>query len=271
MMSKTSTINANEITIIQKKNLYLLLTVVVIVGLIMIAGYITEYSHVEGIMSIPAAMSWMASNMWFSSSTLSNLGSVLRLLWETVLISIVSTTTAAVFAVVFALFGSKLTYINKPLMYAAKIIASISRNIPVVAWALILVISFGTNSMTGFLALFFGSFGFLVRAFLETIDEGSADSVEALKAAGATYWHTIFKAVLPDSMPQMFSWILFMIETNIRSATLVGLLTGTGIGYLFDLYYKQLNYEMVSLITIAIVLAVLVIEAISNIIRREIL
>ncbi|WP_371814594.1 PhnE/PtxC family ABC transporter permease [Jeotgalicoccus sp. WY2] len=149
--------------------------------------------------------------------------------------------------------------------------ASISRNIPVVAWALILVISFGTNSMTGFLALFFGSFGFLVRAFLETIDEGSEDSVEALKATGATYWHTIFKAVLPDSMPQMFSWILFMIETNIRSATLVGLLTGTGIGYLFDLYYKQLNYEMVSLITLAIVLAVLVIEAISNIIRREIL
>ena len=271
MMSKTSTINANEITIIQKKNLYLMLTVVIITGLIMIAGYITEYSHVEGIMSIPAAVSWMASNMWFSSSTLANLGSVLRLLWETVLISIVSTTTAAVFAVVFALFGSKLTYINKPLMYAAKIVASISRNVPVVAWALILVISFGTNSMTGFLALFFGSFGFLVRAFLETIDEGSADSVEALRAAGATYWHTIFKAVLPESMPQMFSWILFMIETNIRSATLVGLLTGTGIGYLFDLYYKQLNYEMVSLITLAIVIAVLVIEALSNIIRREIL
>lgn len=270
-MSKTGTINANEITIIQKKNLYLLLTVVIIVGLIMLAGYITEYSHVEGIMSIPAAISWMARNMWFSQSTLSNLGSVLRLLWETILISIVSTTTAAVFAVVFALLGSKLTYINKPLMYAAKIVASISRNIPVVAWALILVISFGTNSMTGFLALFFGSFGFLVRAFLETIDEGSEDSVEALKATGATYWHTIFKAVLPDSMPQMFSWILFMIETNIRSATLVGLLTGTGIGYLFDLYYKQLNYEMVSLITLAIVLAVLVIEAISNIIRREIL
>ena len=62
-----------------------------------------------------------------------------------------------------------------------------------------------------------------------------------------------------------------MIETNIRSATLVGLLTGTGIGYLFDLYYKQLNYEMVSLITLSIVIAVLVIEAISNIIRREIL
>src|SRR5699024_3898163 len=105
-MSKTNTIQANEINIIQKKNLYLLLTVVVIVGLIMLASYITEYNHIEGVLSIPAAASWMASNMWFSASTLANLGSVARLLWETILISIVSTTTAAVFAVVFALMGS---------------------------------------------------------------------------------------------------------------------------------------------------------------------
>ena len=44
-MSKTNTIQANEINIIQKKNLYLLLTVVVIVGLIMQVSYITEYNH----------------------------------------------------------------------------------------------------------------------------------------------------------------------------------------------------------------------------------
>ena len=270
-MSKTSTLKASDINIIQKKNLMLLLTVVIIVALTMLASYITDYNHIDGLTSIPAAISWMASNMIFSQSTLANLSNVLRLLWETILISIVTTTTASVFAILFALLGSSLTYINKPFMYLAKIIASMSRNIPVVAWALILVISFGTNSMTGFLALFFGSFGFLVRAFIETIDEGSRDSVEALNATGATYWHTIFKAVLPGSMPQMFSWILFMIETNIRSATLVGLLTGTGIGYLFDLYYKQLNYEMVTLITLAIVVAVLIIEAFSNLIRREIL
>lgn len=62
-----------------------------------------------------------------------------------------------------------------------------------------------------------------------------------------------------------------MVETNIRSATLVGILTGTGIGFLFDLYYKSLNYNVASLVVITIVAAILIIEFISNYVRRVIL
>jgi phosphonate transport system permease protein len=72
-------------------------------------------------------------------------------------------------------------------------------------------------------------------------------------------------------MPQFVSWTLFMIETNIRSATLVGILTGTGIGNLFDIYYKSLNYHAASLVIVVIVLAVLIIESVSNAIRRVVL
>jgi phosphonate transport system permease protein len=62
-----------------------------------------------------------------------------------------------------------------------------------------------------------------------------------------------------------------MIETNIRSATLVGILTGTGIGYSFDIYYKSLNYNAASLVIVVIVISVLAIEAVSNWIRRAVL
>lgn len=64
-MSKTSTLKASDINIIQKKNLMLLLTVVIIVALTMLASYITDYNHIDGLTSIPAAISWMASNMIF--------------------------------------------------------------------------------------------------------------------------------------------------------------------------------------------------------------
>ncbi|WP_020008149.1 PhnE/PtxC family ABC transporter permease [Salinicoccus albus] len=270
-MGKSNVQHVKDIDIIRKKHLKLIFGAVILIALIYTAGEVTDYNHIDGVLSVPAAIQWLFGNMLFSSSTLANLPNVLRVLWETVLLSVVSTTTAALFALFFAIMGSKQTSVSGVLMWIAKLAASISRNIPVVAWALILVISFGTNAATGFLALFFSTFGFLVRAFIETIDEASSDSIEALKATGATYPQMISKAVIPESMPQMFSWVLFMIETNIRSATLVGLLTGTGIGYLFDLYYKQLDYEMVSLITLAIVIAVLIIESISNLIRREIL
>jgi phosphonate transport system permease protein len=48
-------------------------------------------------------------------------------------------------------------------------------------------------------------------------------------------------------------------------------LTGTGIGFLFSLYYKSLNYSAASLVVIVIVVAIFVIEAVSNYVRRVIL
>jgi phosphonate transport system permease protein len=51
----------------------------------------------------------------------------------------------------------------------------------------------------------------------------------------------------------------------------VGILTGTGIGFLFDVYYKSMNYSAAALAVIGIVLVVLVIETASNALRRIIL
>jgi phosphonate transport system permease protein len=131
--------------------------------------------------------------------------------------------------------------------------------------------SFGQNILTGFFALFFATFGMLTRAFIETIDEVSADCVEALHATGATYMQTVFQGIIPSSMPEIISWILYMIETNIRTSTLIGILTATGIGYLFDLYYKRLDYGSASLVVISIVVLVIIIEIISNQIRKAIM
>jgi phosphonate transport system permease protein len=61
----------------------------------------------------------------------------------------------------------------------------------------------------------------LTRAFIETIDEVGGECVEALHASGATYLQTVFQGVLPASVSELVSWVLFMVETNIRSATLV--------------------------------------------------
>ena len=136
---------------------------------------------------------------------------------------------------------------------------------------MVLMLAFSQSALTGFLALFFGSVGFLTRAFMETIDEVGQGVVDALKATGAARPHITTQAVLPSSMPQMVSWLLFMIETNIRDATLVGFLTGTGIGFMFDVYYKSFNYHAASLIVIVTVITVVAMEAISNGVRRVIL
>ncbi|ALS77358.1 phosphonate ABC transporter, permease protein PhnE [Planococcus kocurii] len=232
---------------------------------------ITDFNIFHGIATLPKAIAWIFSNMWISQETWERLPTILEKLLETVLVSIAATTTGTVVAFFLSLMGSKTTGRSTIWGAFARFVASVSRNIPVVAWALILLLSFGQNSMTGYLALFVGSVGFLTRAFIESIDEASQSAVEALRATGATYFQIVFKAVVPQCLPQLISWILFMIETNIRSATLVGILTGTGIGYTFDLYYKTLNYNAVALVTFSIILAVIVIELMSNYIRKVII
>lgn len=243
----------------------------IIIGATYFSSVITDFNFIEGALTFPAALSWMFSNLWITAETWERLPNILVKLNETIFMSIAATTLAAVISLFLGLMGSQTTKVNNAVSVLARFIASFSRNIPVVAWSLILLISFGQNSLTGFLALFVGTLGFLTRAFIETIDEAGHSAVEALTATGATYSHIVSKAVIPQTLPQMLSWILFMIETNIRSATLVGILTGTGIGYTFDLYYKSLNYNAVALVTLTIVISVIIIELISNRIRKVIL
>lgn len=244
---------------------------IIIIGITYLSAVITEFNIIEGIATLPKAVGWIFANLWITQETWERLPAILSKLNETIFMSIAATTLAAIISLFLGLMGSKTTKVNNVFSVLARLIASLSRNIPVVAWSLILLISFGQNSLTGFLALFVGTLGFLTRAFIESIDEASQSAVEALQATGATYAHIVNKAVIPQSLPQMLSWILFMIETNIRSATLVGILTGTGIGYTFDLYYKSLNYNAVALVTFTIVIAVIIIELISNRIRKVIL
>ncbi|ODA42413.1 ABC transporter permease subunit [Desulfosporosinus sp. BG] len=232
---------------------------------------ITKYDVMKGFSSISKALIWGGSNFYPDAESLRILPEILPKLQETVLMSIAATTVAAVFALFLSLAGSRTTRINRIFSVISRGIASLFRNIPLVAWAMVLMLAFSQSPLTGYFALFFASLGFLTRAFMETIDEVGNNSIEALQATGAGYFHIIFQAVLPASMPQMISWLLYMIETNIRDATLVGVLTGTGIGFSFDLYYKRFDYHAASLVVIFIVITVMLIEFVSNNIRRVIL
>lgn len=254
-----------------KKRMQSLVILAVMIAIAYGSMVITQFDAEKGLASIPKAIVWSAANFYPDTDALTKLPDIWDKLKETLLISIAAASVAALFAFVFAVFGSKTTKVNGALALISRLIANLFRNIDVSVWALVLLFSFGQSSLTGYFALFVASFGFLTRAFMETIDEVGVNAVEALKATGAGYFPVIFQAVIPSSIPQLISWVLFMIETNIRSATLVGILTGSGIGFIFDLYYKGMKYHAASLVVLSIVAAILLIEQISNYVRRAML
>jgi len=243
----------------------------VIVALAAGASWLTDFDLARALRAFPEAAGWAVANFVPDAAAWRRLPKILAKLNETILMAVAASTVAALFALAFAIAGARTTAVHPWAGLVSRGIATVFRNIDVSAWALILLFSFGQSAYTGYLALFFVTFGFLVRVMIETIDEVSTDSVEALRATGAAYTAIISQSVIPACLPRMLSWLLFMIETNIRSATLVGILTGTGIGFQFDLYYKSFNYPAASLLVLVVVLAVLAIEVSSNAIRRAVL
>ena len=213
----------------------------------------------------------MAVNFLPSAASLEKLPQIMPALLSTVLDSIAASTTRAACLMWLSVLGSRSVGLGGVAQVLARGIASLFRNIPVVAWAFILLFSFHQSEFTGFLALFLGSFGYLTRCFLESIDEISSGTIEALRATGASYLQVVAQGVIPLSVTSVVSWMLYMVETNIRDATLVGILTGTGIGFVFNLFYKSFRYDVAGLVILLIVVVVICCESVSNYVRRRIL
>lgn len=239
-----------------------------VVVIYLIAAFVTGFKMWDGLCAFPQAIKWMATSLVPDAEAMERLPKIINKALETALVSVAVTSVSAIVAFVFSLFGAKTMKINGVVNQVIRIIAAFFRNVPDVVWAMLLMFSFGQNILTGFFALFFTTFGLLTRAFIETIEEVSASCVEALDATGASFGQIVFQGILPSSITGIITWILYMIETNIRNSTLIGMLTATGIGYLFDMYYKRLEFGSASVVVLAIVVLVLVIEMISNIVRK---
>lgn len=253
-----------------KKFASIIVAVAVFLFLGWISGSFVGFNLIQTLVDFPTGTVWFLEHFTPDADSLQYLDRILPALWLTVLDSIAASTTAAVFAYICAVLGSRSVGLGGVVQFIVRAIASIFRNIPIVAWVFLLLFSFKQSEFTGYLALFLQSFGFLTRCFLESIDEMPQGAIEALRASGASYLQVVFRGVIPQSLTSVVSWVLYMIETNIRDATLVGMLTGTGIGFVFDVYYKSFRYEASGLVLLCVVIVVIACETASNYIRRRI-
>jgi len=250
-----------------------LITFVLVGGIYFFFSYFLNFDLWDSISQIPGGFGWMINNFEPNEASTASpfVWRIVTTMTRTVIIAVASTVFAAAVALVVAVLGAEKTGIHKFGVYFIRLFAMVFRNIPLIAWAIILLFSFRQNEFTGFLALFFGTFGYLTRTFIEVIDEINDGVLEALKASGATYFQIVFQGVIPMISSQLISWVLFMIESNIREATLVGILTGTGIGFLFNVQFGQFRFSQAGMVLFCIILVVMGLEMLSNKIRRLII
>ena len=201
----------------QSKIMFLLSVII----LYAVSSMISGFENGLAFLSVPKGVLWLFQKFIPSGNTLEYLPKIMKPALETILLALTSTLLSSIFALITSVIGSETVGISKVAAFAVKLTASFFRNMPVVAWSLLLLFSFKQSQFTGLLSLTFITFGYLTRSFMETIDEVAGDVVEALKATGASWWQIIFQGVIPSVSSQLVSWVLYYTENNVREATLI--------------------------------------------------
>jgi phosphonate transport system permease protein len=154
---------------------------------------------------------------------------------------------------------------------AARGLIAFFRTVPDLVWALLFVIAVGLGPAAGVLAIMVDKIGFAGRFFAEAMEETDKGPREALAALGASRTGIIFSAVVPEALPSFIATSLFSLEKAVRGSVILGLVGAGGIGVELKVAFDLFDYDGACTIIISIFLLVLVVEQISNRVRRSLM
>lgn len=188
---------------------------------------------------------------------------------ETFEIAIWATLLAVVLSAPLAWCSAKNYTPNYTVYTLARGVVGMFRAAPELVSALFLVLAYGFGPIAGVLALALHSAGFLGKFYAEDIETADDRPQEALRAIGANELKVMRFAVLPQVMPQFIAYTLYILDRNVRMATVVGLVGAGGIGQELKGRYDMYNYAHVGTILIAIFLTVLVLDRVAARLRSR--
>lgn len=168
-----------------------------------------------------------------------------------------------------AFLASRVTMPTGVIRGPVRAVLSVVRSIPDVLYAVLLVSIIGIGPLAGILALLFFSVGILVKLLAEVIDAVDTGPYEAARSAGASRFGANRAAVLPQILPNFSAFALYILELNIRTGTVLGLVSAGGIGQTLNVWRKFYRYHDVSLIILEILVVVLLLEAVSALLRKR--
>ena len=145
------------------------------------------------------------------------------------------------------------------------------RGVDTLIWALIWVNVVGLGPFAGVLAIISSDLGSFGKLFSEAIEAAERQPVEAITAAGGSRLHAIRFGLMPQVLPVMASQVLYYIESNTRSATIIGIVGAGGIGLHLYEQIRTLEWQAVAFITLMILVTVAVIDLLSAKLRFAII
>ncbi len=215
-------------------------------------------------------MSAMISDFW--NNGMWRHGDVAWAMFETVLMGFLGTMGAAIAAFPLAFLSARRFAPGFAVRFGVRRIFDFLRGVDGLIWTIVLSRAFGPGPLTGSLAMLLtdtGTFGKLFSEALENVDE---KQVEGVRSTGANALQRSRFGVIPQVAPVILSQVLYYLESNTRSATVIGAIVGGGIGLLLtQAIQTQKDWEEVSYYIILTLLMVMMMDVLSGWLRRKLI
>ncbi len=197
---------------------------------------------------------------------------VLGAIFETILMAFLGTMGAGIVALPLA-FAAARNF--SPFMAVRAVVRRLFdfvRGVDALIWTIILARAFGPGPLTGALAILITDTGTFGKLFSEALENVDKREIEGVQSTGAKPLQRYRFGVIPQITPVLLSQLLYYLESNTRSATVIGAITGGGIGLLLtQAMITQKDWEEVSYYIVLILIMVMAMDSVSGWLRRRLI
>jgi len=193
-------------------------------------------------------------------------------LFETILMAFLGTFGAAIIALPLAFAAAKNFAPVMAVRFAMRRVFDFLRGVDGLIWTILLSRAFGPGPLTGALAILLTDTGSFGKMFSEALENVDGKQIEGVQSTGAKPVQRYRFGVIPQITPVLLSQVLYYLESNTRSATIIGAITGGGIGLLLtQAIITQKDWEEVTYYIVLVVLMVMVMDSFSGWLRRRLI
>src|SRR5947208_4160504 len=201
----------------------------------------------------------------------SSLPAYLSALGETLSIAVLGTTIAAIAALPVSLLAARNVIPSNLMRFPVRRVLDSIRGVDTLIWALVWINVVGLGPFAGVLAIAVADFGAFGKLFSEAIEAADRKQVEGIRASGGSALHEIRFGLLPQVLPVIAGQVLYFIESNTRSATIIGIVGAGGVGLQLAEQIRVLEWQKVSFLILMILVAVAAIDFVSGKLRFAII
>lgn len=250
------------------------LTVAIVAGLaalLVLAFWRLDISPAQIVAGLGQLGSFVVFMLPPSPGTWSKALVYLHALAETVAIAFLGTLLAALLAFPLGFLAARNATVNRGVQLLARRFSDAIRGVDQLVWALIWVSVVGLGPFAGVLAIMVSDLGGFTKMFSEAIEATDRKAGEGVRSTGGSRLHEIRFGLLPQVFPVIAGQVLYLFESNTRSATIIGIVGAGGIGLHLSEQIRMLEWNAVSFIILLILVTVAVIDAISSRLRAALI